>query len=91
MSINEDIPLGVLIFGSMGQIIFTLRFVYQWLYSRRKNESMLPLGFWLISLSGSLIIVAYALYRRDPVLILGQSTGLIVYCRNIYILKKSKS
>ena len=87
---NEDIPLGVLIFGSMGQIIFTLRFVYQWLYSRRKNESMLPLGFWLISLSGSLIIVAYALYRRDPVLILGQSTGLIVYCRNIYILKKSK-
>lgn len=88
---NEDIPLGVLIFGSMGQIIFTLRFVYQWLYSRRKNESMLPLGFWLISLSGSLIIVAYALYRRDPVLILGQSTGLIVYCRNIYILKKSKS
>ncbi len=88
---NDDIPLGVLIFGSMGQIIFTLRFVYQWLYSRRKNESMLPLGFWLISLSGSLIIVAYALYRRDPVLILGQSTGLIVYCRNIYILKKSKS
>ena len=87
---NEDIPLGVLLFGSMGQIIFTLRFVYQWLYSRRKNESMLPLGFWLISLSGSLIIVAYALYRRDPVLILGQSTGLIVYCRNIYILKKSK-
>ena len=87
---NEDIPLGVLIFGSMGQIIFTLRFVYQWLYSRRKNESMLPLGFWLISLSGSLIIVAYALYRRDPVLIFGQSTGLIVYCRNIYILKKSK-
>lgn len=87
---NDDIPLGVLIFGSMGQIIFTLRFVYQWLYSRRKNESMLPLGFWLISLSGSLIIVAYALYRRDPVLILGQSTGLIVYCRNIYILKKSK-
>lgn len=87
---NDDIPLGVLIFGSMGQIIFTLRFVYQWLYSRRKNESMLPLGFWLISLSGSLIIVAYALYRRDPVLILGQSTGLIVYCRNIYILKKSR-
>lgn len=87
---NEDIPLGVLIFGSMGQIIFTLRFVYQWLYSRRKNESMLPLGFWLISLSGSLIIVAYALCRRDPVLIFGQSTGLIVYCRNIYILKKSK-
>ena len=80
---NEDIPLWLLVFGSLGQIIFTLRFVYQWLYSRRKNESVLPLGFWLISLTGSLIIVAYALYRRDPVLILGQSTGLLVY-RDVY-------
>ncbi|MDE5639207.1 MAG: lipid-A-disaccharide synthase N-terminal domain-containing protein [Odoribacter sp.] len=88
--LNDDIPLWLLLFGSMGQIIFTLRFVYQWLYSRTKNESLLPLGFWLISLTGSLIIVAYALYRSDPVLILGQSTGLIVYCRNIYLLQKEK-
>lgn len=88
--LNDDIPLWLLLFGSMGQIIFTLRFVYQWLYSRKKNESLLPLGFWLISLTGSLIIVAYALYRKDPVLILGQSTGLIVYCRNIYLLQKEK-
>lgn len=87
---NEDIPLWLLVFGSLGQIIFTLRFVYQWLYSRRKNESVLPLGFWLISLTGSLIIVAYALYRRDPVLILGQSTGLLVYSRNIYLLQRDK-
>ncbi|WP_298611178.1 lipid-A-disaccharide synthase N-terminal domain-containing protein [uncultured Odoribacter sp.] len=87
---NDDIPLWLLVFGSMGQIIFTLRFVYQWLYSRRKNESVLPLGFWLISLTGSLIIVAYALYRRDPVLILGQSTGLLVYSRNIYLLQRNR-
>lgn len=87
---NNDIPLWLLVFGSMGQIIFTLRFVYQWLYSRRKNESVLPLGFWLISLTGSLIIVAYALYRRDPVLILGQSTGLLVYSRNIYLLQRNR-
>lgn len=86
---NEDIPMGILIFGSLGQIIFTLRFVYQWLYSRRKNESVLPLGFWLISLTGSVIIVAYAVYRRDPVLLLGQSTGLLVYSRNIYLLRRS--
>lgn len=88
---NEDIPMRVLIFGSLGQIIFTLRFVYQWLYSRRKNESVLPLGFWLISLTGSVIIVAYAVYRRDPVLLLGQSTGLLVYSRNIYLLRRSDS
>lgn len=88
--LNEDVPLWLLVFGSMGQIIFTLRFVYQWLYSRKKNESVLPMGFWLISLTGSLIIVAYALYRRDPVLILGQSTGLVVYCRNIYLLQRER-
>lgn len=87
---NENIPLGLVVFGSAGQIIFTLRFVYQWLYSRRKDESLLPMGFWLISLTGSAIIVAYALYRRDPVLILGQSTGVVVYCRNIYLLQREK-
>lgn len=82
---NDSIPLWLLIFGSLGQIIFTLRFVYQWFYSRHKDESLLPLGFWVISLIGSLIIVAYAIYRRDPVLILGQSTGFIAYSRNIYL------
>lgn len=78
---NEDIPLGLLIWGSLGQIIFTLRFVYQWIYSRKRHESVLPLGFWIISLLGSCIIVSYAVFRQDPVIILGQSTGLIVYFR----------
>lgn len=85
---NEDIPLWLLIFGSIGQIIFTLRFVYQWLYSCRKKESVLPIGFWLISLGGSILIVAYAVIRRDPVLMLGQSTGLLVYSRNIYLARR---
>ena len=86
---NEKIPLWLLIYGSMGQIIFTLRFVYQWIYSKRKDESLLPIGFWVISLFGSLIIVSYAIYRSDPVLILGQSTGLIAYSRNIYLSKRA--
>ena len=86
---NEKIPLWLLIYGSMGQIIFTLRFVYQWIYSKRKDESLLPIGFWVISLFGSLIIVSYAIYRRDPVLILGQSTGLIDYSRNIYLSRRA--
>ena len=86
---NEKIPLWLLVYGSMGQIIFTLRFVYQWIYSKRKDESLLPIGFWVISLLGSLIIVSYAIYRRDPVLILGQSTGLIAYSRNIYLSRKA--
>ena len=86
---NEKIPLWLLIYGSMGQIIFTLRFVYQWIYSKRKDESLLPIGFWVIRLFGSLIIVSYAIYRRDPVLILGQSTGLIAYSRNIYLSRRA--
>ena len=87
---NEKVPLWLLVYGSLGQIVFTLRFVYQWIYSRKRHESMLPLGFWLISLSGSAIIVSYAIVRHDPVLILGQSTGLVVYIRNIWILHKAK-
>lgn len=87
---NEDIPLWLLIWGSLGQIIFTLRFIYQWIYSRKRQKSLLPLGFWVISLTGSCIIVSYALVRHDPVLILGQSTGLIVYIRNIWIMKHPK-
>ena len=86
---NEKIPLWLLIYGSMGQIIFTLRFDYQWIYSKRKDESLLPIGFWVISLLGALIIVSYAIYRRDPVLILGQSTGLIAYSRNIYLSRRA--
>ncbi len=86
---NEKIPLWLLIYGSMGQIIFTLRFIYQWIYSKRKDESLLPVGFWIISLFGSLIIVSYAVYRRDPVLILGQSTGLVAYSRNIYLCRRA--
>lgn len=86
---NDKIPLWLLVYGSLGQIIFTLRFVYQWLYSKRKDESLLPIGFWIISLTGSLIIVSYAIYRYDPVLILGQSTGILAYSRNIYLCHRS--
>ena len=87
---NEDIPLWLVVYGSMGQILFTLRFIYQWYYSRREGESELPAGFWIISLAGSLLIVSYALMRRDPVLILGQSFGLISYIRNLVILRNQK-
>ncbi len=88
---NEKVPLWLLIFGSAGQIIFTLRFVYQYFYSRRQGESLLPVGFWIISLTGSAAIVAYGIVRHDPVLILGQSTGFIAYTRNILIYRKDRA
>ncbi|MBM6881793.1 lipid-A-disaccharide synthase N-terminal domain-containing protein [Bacteroides caecigallinarum] len=89
---NEDIPIWLLIFGSAGQVIFTLRFIYQLIYSYRKHESKLPIGFWIISLVGSSIIVSYGIFRLDPVLILGQSVGFIAYIRNIILgVRKNKS
>ena len=82
---NSEIPAWLLLFGSAGQIIFTLRFVYQWIYSRRRKVSALPLGFWIISLAGSSAIIAYGIFRKDPVLILGQSFGIVAYIRNLMI------
>jgi lipid-A-disaccharide synthase-like uncharacterized protein len=82
---NEDIPFKLLIWGSLGQIIFTFRFVFQWIYSERKKESSLPFGFWMLSLTGSLMILSYAVMRRDPVLFIGQLFGFTIYIRNIII------
>jgi Predicted membrane protein len=82
---NDKIPLWLVIFGSLGQLIFTLRFVYQIIYSYRRHESILPLMFWVISLVGSGCIIAYAIIRKDIVLILGQAFGFCAYARNIAI------
>lgn len=88
---NKDIPIWLLIWGVTGQIIFTFRFVYQWIYSERKGESCLPLGFWLISIVGSCMILSYAIYRSDPVLFIGQGFGVLVYTRNIMLIRKHNS
>lgn len=87
---NEKVPMWLLIFGSAGQIIFTFRFLYQWYYSSRRGESELPAGFWWLSMAGSLIIVSYAVFRLDLVLMLGQGIGLFAYARNLWIGYRSK-
>lgn len=88
--LENRIPGGVLALGAVGQTIFLLRFVYQWLYSERKGESVLPLGFWLVSLIGSVLVLAYAVLRRpiDYVLILGNVPGIVVYARNVVLLRR---
>lgn len=86
---NELIPTWLIVLGSLAQIIFTMRFVHQWIYSERHKESMLPLGFWVLSLIGSCLILLYAILRRDPVLFVGHLFGIFVYLRNILILRKS--
>ncbi len=82
---NKDIPLWLLIWGSVAQIIFTFRFVYQWIYSEKIKDSHLPFGFWLLSLIGSSMILIYAMIRQDPVLFIGQLFGFFIYIRNIII------
>ena len=86
---NSDVPLGLLLFGSAGQLVFTMRFVCQWYCSRKAGESRLPLVFWLLSLVGSVSIIAYGVMRCDVVLILGQSFGIVAYVRNIMLLAKT--
>jgi len=85
---NEAIPFWLLMLGIVSQIVFTLRFVYQWIYSEKNKESSLPLGFWALSLIGSLLILTYAIFRVDYVLLVGHSLGAIIYFRNLLILKK---
>jgi lipid-A-disaccharide synthase-like uncharacterized protein len=85
---NENIPFWLLVLGVVAQIIFTFRFIYQWLYSERKKESSLPLGFWLLSLVGASLILTYAVFRKDPVLLAGHGFGLIIYIRNLMLLRK---
>lgn len=89
---NEAIPAWLMFWGIAGQLVFTFRFVYQWLYSERRHESLLPIGFWVISITGSAMVLSYAVIRRDPVLLVGQSFGLFVYSRNVLLwLRQSKS
>ncbi len=85
---NKAIPFWLLLLGVIAQIVFTLRFVYQWLYSEKHKTSHLPVGFWILSVLGALLIITYAVFRKDPVLLLGHGSGLIIYVRNIFIWNK---
>ena len=85
---NTDIPLWLMLLGVWAQILFTFRFIYQWIYSEKHKVSELPVGFWRLSALGAAFILLYAILRRDPVLFVGHITGLMIYIRNIMIGKK---
>lgn len=82
---NEAVSLFWMIWGTLAQVIFVSRFFYQWIYSENKKESVLPLGFWVISTCGSVMIFTYSISRLDPVLFAAHSFGLFVYIRNILL------
>ncbi len=79
-----------LIIGFAGQILFSLRFLVQWMASEKKKKSVIPISFWYFSLGGSFLLLAYALHRKDPVFILGQSMGFVIYIRNLVLIDKEK-
>lgn len=76
--------------GFMGQLLFTSRFLIQWIASERRRESYIPLAFWWLSIGGGLTLLCYAIWRQDPVFIVGQATGLLVYVRNLVLIGRKK-
>jgi lipid-A-disaccharide synthase-like uncharacterized protein len=78
------------VLGYVAQLMFTMRFVVQWIASERARKSVIPVAFWFFSIGGGLLLFGYALYIRDPVFILGQGLGLFVYLRNLYFVYRER-
>ncbi len=78
-----------IVLGFIGQGIFGSRFVVQWVVSERRKQSVIPKAFWYLSIVGSLVLLSYAIYRRDPVFILGECGGVLIYTRNLVLLRNT--
>lgn len=77
--------------GLVGQFFFSARFLVQWLATEKQKKSVVPISFWYFSILGSTLLLAYAIYKKDPVFIIGQSFGMIVYFRNLQIIFKKEN
>ena len=82
-------PMGML--GMLGQALFFSRFLVQWIASEKRGRSVVPLSFWYLSIGGGGLLLVYALWRQDPVIVLGQAVGLFVYVRNLMLIRRHKS
>jgi lipid-A-disaccharide synthase-like uncharacterized protein len=80
----------VVLIGLLGQALFTARFLVQWIASERAGKSVVPISFWFFSLGGGFILLGYAVYRQDPVFIIGQALGSLIYMRNLMLIAKSR-
>ena len=79
-----------LAFGFLGQACFSMRFAWQWITSEYRKRSVIPVAFWYFSLAGGSTLLVYALHREDPVFIVGQAAGLVVYGRNLYLIRRER-
>ncbi|HSI95095.1 MAG: lipid-A-disaccharide synthase N-terminal domain-containing protein [Methylophilaceae bacterium] len=77
-----------LLVGLLGQTMFMMRFVVQWIHSERHQQSVIPVSFWYLSLIGGLTVLAYGIHRAEPVIILGQLPGTLVYTRNLMLIRR---
>lgn len=76
--------------GFLGQSIFSARFLVQWFVSEKLKKSVIPVAFWYLSLAGGIVLLLYSIYKRDPVFILGQSTGVFIYLRNLFLIQRER-
>ena len=86
----SKIEIIFLIIGFTGQGLFASRFIIQWLYSERLGKSSIPVIFWYLSIFGGLGLLTYAIFRQDPVIIVGQTFGIFIYVRNLYLIYKKE-
>jgi len=97
MSLIQSVMVGLgplnpwLVLGFLGQGLFTARFLAQWIASERAGRSIVPAAFWAFSIGGGVTLLAYALYRQDPVFIVGQAAGLLIYGRNVYFILRERT
>ncbi len=91
LNVESTVELLWVVFGFVGQLMFTGRFLVQWIASERARKSVMPVMFWYFSLAGGTMLLAYAIYRGDPVFIMGQSLGVFIYLRNLWLIHADKS
>uniref|UniRef100_UPI0035AFDFF2 lipid-A-disaccharide synthase N-terminal domain-containing protein n=1 Tax=Paenirhodobacter enshiensis TaxID=1105367 RepID=UPI0035AFDFF2 len=86
LHVSSMTELWWVVFGFAAQLMFTARFLLQWIASERAKDSVMPVAFWYFSLAGGVMLLSYAIYRADPVFILGQSLGVVIYARNLWLI-----
>ena len=86
-----NVEIFFLAIGFVGQGLFASRFIFQWIYSEQKGESYIPIIFWYLSILGGMGLLTYAIFRQDPVIITGQTFGILIYVRNLILIKRNKS
>ena len=87
----SNLEIFFLAIGFLGQGLFASRFVFQWIYSEKRGVSSIPIIFWYLSIFGGIGLLTYAIFRKDPVIILGQSFGIFIYLRNLILIYKKKN